>query len=121
MESALEGAKVRFRPILMTSFAFVAGLIPLVISHGAGAIGNRTIGGSAMGGMLFGTIFGVLVIPGLYLFFAKLAGDRKLIQDQDQTPLSEDIVDREYSAGWLKKLKKLGLVIKVTGRKNRNK
>ena len=48
LDAAIEGAKVRFRPILMTSFAFVAGLIPLVMAHGAGAIGNRTIGTSAM-------------------------------------------------------------------------
>src|SRR5262249_19614583 len=65
-DAAIEGAKTRFRPILMTSFAFIAGLIPLVIATGAGAIGNRTIGGSALGGMLLGTIFGVLIIPGLY-------------------------------------------------------
>ena len=56
LDAAIEGAKVRFRPILMTSFAFIAGLIPLVIATGPGAIGNRTIGSSALGGMLFGTI-----------------------------------------------------------------
>ncbi|MEP1015475.1 efflux RND transporter permease subunit, partial [Maribacter dokdonensis] len=76
LEAAIEGAKVRFRPILMTSFAFIAGLIPLVIAHGAGAIGNRTIGGSAMGGMLMGTLIGVLIIPGLYYIFAKMADGR---------------------------------------------
>ena len=90
LDAAIEGAKVRFRPILMTSFAFVAGLIPLVLAHGAGAIGNRTIGGSALGGMLLGTVFGVLVIPGLYYIFAKLADKRKLIKEQDETPFSED-------------------------------
>ncbi len=67
--AAIEGARVRFRPILMTSFAFVAGLIPLISATGAGAIGNRTIGASALGGMLFGTIFGVIIIPGLYYIF----------------------------------------------------
>lgn len=90
LDSAIEGAKVRFRPILMTSFAFVAGLIPLVIASGAGAIGNRTIGTSALGGMLFGTIFGVIVIPGLYYIFAKLADGRHLIRDEDEEPLSEE-------------------------------
>ena len=92
LEAAIEGAKMRFRPILMTSFAFVAGLIPLVVSHGAGAIGNRTIGGSAMGGMLFGTIFGVIIIPGLYYMFAKLSDGKKLIKDEEGSPLSEDFV-----------------------------
>ncbi|MCC3160120.1 efflux RND transporter permease subunit [Hymenobacter sp. 15J16-1T3B] len=88
-EAAIEGAKVRFRPILMTSFAFIAGLIPLVIAHGAGAIGNRTIGTSALGGMLFGTIFGVIIVPGLYYIFGTLADGRKLIQDENEHPLSE--------------------------------
>ncbi|HEX5169423.1 MAG TPA: efflux RND transporter permease subunit [Cyclobacteriaceae bacterium] len=88
-EAAVEGAKVRFRPILMTSFAFVAGLIPLVIATGAGAIGNRTIGSSALGGMLLGTILGVLIIPGLYYIFAKMAEGRQLIKDEYDRPLSE--------------------------------
>ncbi len=92
LEAAIEGAKVRFRPILMTSFAFIAGLIPLVLSHGAGAIGNRTIGASALGGMLFGTVFGVIVIPGLYYFFAKLAEGRSLIRNEDDTSLTEEFV-----------------------------
>lgn len=70
--AAIEGATQRLRPILMTSFAFVAGLIPLCIASGAGAIGNRSIGTAAAGGMLIGTIFGLVVIPGLYIFFAKL-------------------------------------------------
>ncbi|KAB8153625.1 efflux RND transporter permease subunit [Kordia sp. TARA_039_SRF] len=89
-EAAIEGAKVRFRPILMTSFAFIAGLIPLVIATGAGAVGNRTIGTTAFGGMLFGTIFGVIVIPGLYYIFAKIADKRALIKDEDFDPLTEE-------------------------------
>ena len=92
LNAAIEGAKVRFRPILMTSFAFVAGLIPLVMAHGAGAIGNRTIGASALGGMLFGTIFGVIIIPGLYYIFAKLADGRHLIKYENDNPLTEDLV-----------------------------
>ncbi|MER0439509.1 efflux RND transporter permease subunit [Emticicia sp. W12TSBA100-4] len=93
LDAAIEGAKVRFRPILMTSFAFVAGLIPLVLSHGAGAIGNKTIGGSAMGGMLFGTIFGVMIIPGLYYIFGTLSDGKHLIKDEDDSPLSESFVE----------------------------
>ncbi|MGV3559585.1 efflux RND transporter permease subunit [Larkinella arboricola] len=92
LAAAIEGAKVRFRPILMTSFAFVAGLIPLIIATGAGAIGNRTIGASALGGMLFGTIFGVIIIPGLYYIFGHLADGRKLIKDEEADPLSENFV-----------------------------
>ena len=92
LDAAIEGAKVRFRPILMTSFAFVAGLIPLILASGAGAIGNHTIGACALGGMLFGTIFGVIIIPGLYYIFATLADGRHLIKDEDDSSLSDDLV-----------------------------
>jgi HAE1 family hydrophobic/amphiphilic exporter-1 len=81
-QAAIEGARVRLRPILMTSFAFIAGLLPLTIATGAGAVGNRTIGTAAAGGMLFGTIFGVIVVPGLYVVFA-------MIQDRKRTPHSK--------------------------------
>lgn len=90
-DAAIEGAKVRFRPILMTSFAFIAGLIPLVRATGPGAVGNRTIGSSALGGMLFGTIFGVIIVPGLYFIFGTLADGRKLIRDEDDEPLTEEL------------------------------
>jgi HAE1 family hydrophobic/amphiphilic exporter-1 len=92
LEAAIEGARVRFRPILMTSFAFIAGLIPLVIAHGAGAVGNRTIGTSALGGMLFGTIFGVIIVPGLYYIFGTMAEGRKMIKDENENSLTEDLV-----------------------------
>ncbi len=72
-EAAVAGARARFRAILMTSFAFVAGLYPLVVARGAGAVGNNTIGSSALGGMVMGTVFGVLIIPGLYYIFGNLA------------------------------------------------
>ncbi|MAX39758.1 efflux RND transporter permease subunit [Gimesia sp.] len=88
-DSGIEGGRLRFRPILMTSFAFIAGLIPLVRATGPGAIGNRTIGSTAVGGMLMGTIIGVLVIPGLYYLFGKMADGKKLIRDEHDEPLSE--------------------------------
>ncbi|TNE79893.1 MAG: efflux RND transporter permease subunit [Bacteroidetes bacterium] len=90
-EAAVEGAKVRFRPILMTSFAFIAGLIPLVLAHGPGAIGNKTIGASALGGMLFGTVFGVIIVPGLYYIFAKMVDGKQLIRDEYDTPITESL------------------------------
>jgi HAE1 family hydrophobic/amphiphilic exporter-1 len=71
--AAIEAATTRLRPILMTSFAFIAGLIPLMLASGAGEIGNRTIGSATVGGMLMGTIFGVIIIPGLYVVFATLS------------------------------------------------
>lgn len=91
IESAMEGAKARFRPILMTSFAFIAGLIPLVFASGPGKVGNRTIGTAAAGGMLLGTICGVFVIPGLYYIFARLAERHKLAKYEDENPLTEEI------------------------------
>lgn len=88
-DAAVEGGKLRFRPIQMTSFAFIAGLLPLVVAKGAGAIGNRTIGSTGVGGMLVGTVIGVLVIPGLYYFFGKISDGRKLLNDESESPLSE--------------------------------
>ncbi len=93
LKAAMEGASVRFRPILMTSFAFIAGLIPLMIASGPGKIGNRTIGSAAAGGMLFGTVFGVLIIPGLYFIFGKIAERYKLIKIEEEHPLTEEIED----------------------------
>lgn len=89
LKAAIEGSRARFRPILMTSFAFIAGLVPLVRATGPGAIGNHTIGATALGGMLFGTLFGVFIIPGLYFVFGTLAEGRQLIKDEDFDPLTE--------------------------------
>ena len=88
-DAAIAGAQARFRPILMTSFAFIAGLIPLAIATGAGAVGNRTIGTSSLGGMLFGTVFGVILIPGLYYIFAKMIEGKSLVKNEDLDPLTE--------------------------------
>jgi len=90
-QAAVDGAAARLRPILMTSFAFIAGLIPLIFASGPGAIGNRTIGAAAAGGMLFGTVFGVLIVPGLYYVFAKISEKHILIEDENENPLTEEI------------------------------
>lgn len=72
IQSAISGATARLRPILMTSFAFIFGLLPLMLATGAGAISNRSIGTAAVGGMLIGTVFGVFVIPVLFVVFQAL-------------------------------------------------
>lgn len=92
-DAAIEGGMLRFRPIQMTSFAFVAGLVPLVFAHGAGAIGNRTIGITGVGGMLMGTLIGVVAIPGLYYLFGRMSDGRKLLNDETHVPLSEEAAD----------------------------
>ena len=72
VQAAVEGATARLRPILMTSFAFIFGLIPLVVGGGVGANGNRSIGVGAVGGMLIGTMIGILVIPAMFVIFQTL-------------------------------------------------
>jgi HAE1 family hydrophobic/amphiphilic exporter-1 len=72
VQAAIEGAVARLRPILMTSFAFILGLVPLMFASGAGAVGNKSIGTGAVGGMLIGTILGVFVIPVLFIIFQNL-------------------------------------------------
>ncbi|MCQ8126957.1 efflux RND transporter permease subunit [Methylomonas rivi] len=88
-EAAIEGGVLRLRPILMTSFAFIAGLIPLMFASGAGEIGNNTIGSAAAGGMIFGTIFGVIIIPGLYVAFAGIQDKHHHNGKKEEAPFTE--------------------------------
>lgn len=104
MDAAIEGAKARFRPIIMTSFAFIAGLVPLVVATGPGAVGNHTIGASSLGGMLFGTVFGAIVIPGLYYVFGKMQEGRQLIREEDENPLSEHFVESRSESGLIARI-----------------
>ncbi|TDH24165.1 efflux RND transporter permease subunit [Segetibacter sp. 3557_3] len=92
VQSALEGAQARFRPILMTSFAFILGLVPLMMASGAGATGNRSIGTGAVGGMLIGTVFGVFVIPVLFVIFQGL-------QERISGPPKQPITEGDNNAG----------------------
>lgn len=70
--SAVEGAKARLRPILMTSLAFIAGLLPLLFVVGPSALGNHSIGYAAVSGMIFGTVLGIFVVPVLFVVFQAL-------------------------------------------------
>ena len=72
LEAALEGARLRLRPIIMTSLAFVAGVIPLVFSAGAGAVSRQEIGVSIVGGVLFGTVLAVFYVPLFFVLVRKL-------------------------------------------------
>ena len=75
-DATVEAARLRFRPILMTSFAFIMGVFPLAVSTGAGANARHAIGTGVIGGMLFATIFGLLLIPVFYVVVRRLLGDR---------------------------------------------
>jgi HAE1 family hydrophobic/amphiphilic exporter-1 len=83
VSAALDGAKARLRPILMTSLAFIFGVMPLMFSTGAGANGNKSIGTSAVGGMLFGTLLGILVIPVLFIIFQTIQEKLRIKEDDD--------------------------------------
>jgi multidrug efflux pump len=69
LEAATMGARVRFRPVMMTSFAFILGLVPLVTAAGAGAVSRRAVGTPVFGGMLAAAVFGIFLIPMLYVVF----------------------------------------------------
>ena len=81
--SAINAAKARLRPILMTSFAFIFGMLPLVFASGIGSVGNRSIGTGAAAGLLIGTIFGLIAIPVLYVIFQWLQEKIKPIKKTD--------------------------------------
>jgi HAE1 family hydrophobic/amphiphilic exporter-1 len=90
VQAALEGATARLRPILMTSFAFILGIMPLMLSFGVGAAGNNSIGTGAVGGMLFGTIFGVFIIPVLFIVFQTL--QEKV---SSKSPFDDSVMERQ--------------------------
>lgn len=93
-EAAFDAAKVRLRPILMTSFAFIIGLLPLVFAGGTGAAGNRSIGTGAVGGLLIGTVLGVFVIPILFILFQwlqeKITGAPEMVEERNNNALQKE-------------------------------
>jgi len=93
VDAAIDGAKVRLRPILMTSFAFILGLLPLVLAKGVGAAGNNSIGTGAAGGLLIGTVLGIFAIPILFVIFQwlqeKITGAPVVNTEVDPTKITE--------------------------------
>ena len=69
LEAATEGARVRFRPVMMTSFAFILGLYPLVVATGASQLARRDVGTPVFGGMILASFIGIFAIPPLYVMF----------------------------------------------------
>jgi hydrophobe/amphiphile efflux-1 (HAE1) family protein len=88
-QAALEGAKIRFRPILMTSFAFIFGVLPLVIASGAGSASRHSLGTSVFGGMIAATVLGVLFVPVYFVAVEKFSGRRAKSKSSSQAPHSE--------------------------------
>jgi multidrug efflux pump len=75
-DAVVEAARLRFRPILMTSFAFIMGVLPMAISSGAGANARHAIGTGVIGGMLFATFLGLLLIPVFFVAVRRMLGDK---------------------------------------------
>ena len=87
--AALEGASIRFRPILMTSFAFIFGVLPLVVATGAGSASRHSLGTSVFGGMIAATILGVLFVPVYFVTVEKFSEWRAKRGGSSQAPQSE--------------------------------
>jgi multidrug efflux pump subunit AcrB len=87
--AAIEAARLRFRAVMMTSFAFIAGLVPLVIASGAGAATIRAVGTAVFGGMIAASFLGVFVIPGLYVLFQSLRERIKKLSKQTEPVVAE--------------------------------
>ena len=81
--ATIQAVKLRLRPILMTSFAFIFGVLPLAFSSGAGAVGRQTIGWTVFGGMLGATLLGIFIVPVLFVLITRLSyGKKKLAELQ---------------------------------------
>lgn len=85
-EAALESAKLRLRPILMTSFAFMLGVVPLLTAAGAGAEARKVMGMAVFSGTLIATIIGVIVVPGLFVLIESIGGKKKTNSDSSVSP-----------------------------------
>jgi multidrug efflux pump subunit AcrB len=96
VDAALEGARLRLRPILMTSFAFVAGCLPLWIATGAGAAARRVLGTAVVSGMMAATLLGIFFIPALFVVVERLASRRK----HEVEPQPAAVAQPDTSRAW---------------------
>jgi multidrug efflux pump len=95
-ETVVDAAKLRFRPILMTSMAFIVGAVPLVTSTGAGSASRHEIGTGVIGGMLLVTVFGLLLIPVFYVALRRVLGDKL---DEVTRKLPDDLMREAPTPG----------------------
>src|SRR3546814_20917090 len=92
LEAVIEAARLRFRPILMTSFAFIMGVLPMAVSTGAGANARHAIGTGVIGGTLFATFLGLLLIPVFYVVVRRLLGDKLDEEPEDKPAIANEWV-----------------------------
>jgi HAE1 family hydrophobic/amphiphilic exporter-1 len=92
-DATIEAVKLRLRPIVMTSLAFILGVIPLIISHGAGAVSRQTIGWTVAAGMISATVFALFIVPVLYVLITKLAYGKKKLAELEASYKPEDHSD----------------------------
>ena len=89
-EAALEGARLRLRPILMTSFAFILGCVPLWTAAGAGSVGRQIMGTTVIGGMLAASAIGIFLIPAIFYIVEKLSGAKQAAPSLLPSPVQGD-------------------------------
>ena len=90
VDAALEGARLRLRPILMTSFAFILGCVPLWTASGAGAVGRQIMGTTVIGGMLAASAIGIFFIPAMFYVVERLSGARRHAPGLSAAPAEGD-------------------------------
>ncbi len=86
LDAVVEASEVRLRPILMTSIAFLLGVVPLMTAQGAGAAARNSLGTAVFGGMLVSTIVNLIFIPGLYVLMQKVRGEARRADTEDESP-----------------------------------
>ncbi len=92
LEAATEGARLRFRPVMMTSFAFILGLLPLVVAKGASELARQGVGTPVFGGMIVASFIGIFAIPPLYVMFQAI---RERLRPSSRPPLERPVPDEK--------------------------
>jgi HAE1 family hydrophobic/amphiphilic exporter-1 len=91
LDAAMTAARDRFRPILMTAFSFILGVIPLLIATGAGAEARKVMGMTVFSGMMAATIIGVILVPAMYVLVEKLSGSKPGVEGNQSVPPKQDV------------------------------
>jgi HAE1 family hydrophobic/amphiphilic exporter-1 len=89
IEATIQAVTLRLRPILMTSFAFILGVTPLLFSTGAGAVGRQTIGWTVFGGMLAATSMGIFIVPVLFVLIIRISYGKKKLEELKNSEMAK--------------------------------